>query len=403
MSEKTFFHPVKTVPVQKIPRSMEEHVAKAQTQRLSTAVRVRDKHSIPTEMIDFFKFDPRSQAPYLPQEKVLHAQVLLHELDEGVRLLEQRRLYEEAKMVQHFSKPLQLASRLELLRKLLAEYDVANQAPLQTRGAFKVRGNQAGALRGAVGIHPVVALTEAGVHYKVRNEDGFLLLPAQKVLALADGMGGHVGGHVASCVAIDFFEAAMRQGSSLEEAIGYANEALRVRMRYDPDLGGLQPMGSTFAAAQIKHTLLKTAHVGDTKILVIRDDTIVFETQDHTQGQELLREGLVDHATALELNHVLNRCLGLDAMHVARDVEVASFALRPGDRILLATDGVTDNFFDKKFRLGALAQLVAFGPLTRAAEKLAEACRYRMSTGVLPDGQAAKHDNFSFILLEVRA
>jgi len=270
------------------------------------------------------------------------------------------------------------------------------------RGALKARNNQFGAAKTNLGAHPAVAVTEVGIDYKPRNEDAFLMMPQQKTLALADGMGGHVAGHIASGVAVDFFEEGIRQGMDIENAIVFANEAIMTRAHNDPKLAGMHPMGCTFAAVQVRHTMLKVAHVGDTKVIVLRSGKILFESFDHTQGQELLREGLIDSSTALELNHILNRCIGLDSMRPDRDVETSTLTLAPGDRVLIATDGVTDNFFDGKLRLDELAELASNGSLTQAAELIVDQCQERMRRGKLADGRRSKCDNLSLAMFEFR-
>ena len=368
----------------------------------SAVISVRPPSEVPKQVKDFFRVDPRTRASYRPEESLFLSQVLLHEIDEGVRLLRRLGRRPEADSIANFSNSLHLSQRLELLRTLLNRPDLDELEPERVRGSHKARNNQIGAVKSSLGKHAAVAVTDAGIGYKPRNEDGFLMMTDQKVLGLTDGMGGHVSGHIAAGIAIDFFEAGMRNSMELEEALTYANEAILARTHSDPRLGGMHPMGCTFAAIQIKHTRLKTAHVGDTKVMVLRDGKIAFQTLDHTQGQELLREGLVDPSTALELNHVLNRCIGLDRMHPQRDVSMAQVELEPGDRVLLATDGITDNFFDSDFSLNGLAELACSGNLTQAAERTVEECQRRMRSRKLPDGRSAKCDNLSLALMEFR-
>lgn len=324
----------------------------------------------------------------------------MHEIDEGLRLIARLGCRREAQSISNFSNSLHLTQRLELLRQILATVAAAELPPEKLHSVHKARNNQCGAIQSSLGRHPAVAVTDVGVEYKNRNEDGFLFMEAQKVLVLADGMGGHVAGDVASGIAIDFLEAGIRQGMELAEAIVFANDAILTRTQHDPGLRVMHPMGCTIAAIQLKHTTLRVAHVGDSKVMVIRRGKIIFESEDHTQGQELLREGLIDKHTAMELNHVLNRCLGLDSMRAERDVGFASPALTPGDRVLLATDGITDNFFRDNFSLEELAELAASGSLVHAAEVILDQSQHRMRLGTLPDGRPAKGDNLSLALME---
>ena len=333
---------------------------------------------------------------------MLHAQVYVHEIEEGARLLRRARQDKEAAILADFGNQLHPTQRLDMLRKRLEETKFLKSAPERIQKSHKARDNQWGAIKARIGNHPAVAFTELGIGYKSVNEDAFLVMPAHKVLALSDGLGGHPGGEVASAVAIDFFEYGITQGLSLEEAIALANEAVLIRSASDPRLGGMYPMACTFAAVQLKHNMLRIAHVGDTKILGLRHGEIFFETQDHTKGQELLRERLIDATTAVELNHLLSRCLGLDKIQAWRDVAIQQVTLQAGDRILLLTDGITDNFFDAKFSLAPLIPLVEKESLAQAADVLVEACHRRMHSAHLPDGHPSKPDNISLAMMEYR-
>jgi protein phosphatase len=350
--------------------------------------------------LNFFRLDPRTREPFSDRERRFYARVFLHEIDEGVRQLKRAGRKQEAEMIGNFSSRLHFTSRLEFLRKLQDEGAIL---PAQrTSHQYKARNNQWGSFKTFFSGYPVVAATSCGFGYKESNEDGYLVLSDKKILALTDGMGGHVAGHLASCIAIDFFEHAVGQGMEIEEAIAYANGAILLRSRSDPRLGGTFPMGCTFAAVQLKHNLLKVAHVGDTKVLVLRQGRIAFETQDHTQGQQLLREGLVDRTTAFELNHILNRCLGLDFLHAQRDVSVSQVILQEGDRVLIATDGVTDNYFDEQFSLDQLAGAACKGTVAQSANSILQYCEQAMLGHFLPFGRPVKKDNLSLAMLEYR-
>lgn len=365
-------------------------------------ITVRNQDEIPQSVLDFFKIDPRTQTPYTGPERLFFSKVFVHEIDEGIRILLRAKRLQEAKAIGDFSNKIHLTHRLDQLRKILEEIEINPILPERVHRSHKARNNQWGALKTRFGHHPALALTELGVGYKECNEDAYLLLNQNKILALADGMGGHVGGNIASGIAIDFFEHGIGLGMELEQAISYANDAVLVRSKSDPRLGGMHPMGCTFAAIQLKHSLLRVCHVGDTKVLVVRDGEILFQSQDHTQGQQLLGEGLVDNATAFELNHILNRCLGLDTMQPQRDVASHAMNLEPGDRVLLLTDGITDNFFDSQFGLTSLGEIIGQGSLSQAADLLIDKCHELMVNPQLPNGRPSKPDNISVAMLEYR-
>lgn len=402
MAPKEFYPTPSPTPAPKPPR-FAGLLRKTPAQTLpEIGTTVRGPREIPQNVLDYFQMDPRTRDVLTEEERILQAQVFMHEIEEGARQLGRTGHKKDAQIIADFSNNIYPSQRLDLLRRRWEEIKLMKIHPERVQNHYKARNNQWGAIKTRLGQHPAVAYSEVGVGYKEVNEDGFLLMAPQKTLALADGLGGHPGGDVASCVAIDFFEFGIHHGLSLEQAITYANEAILARSHSDPALGGMHPMGCTFASIQLRHSLLRIAYVGDSKVMVLRDGKILFETNDHTKGQELLREGLVDTATAFELNHILSRCLGLDRMQAQRDVTRMNVELEPGDRILMVTDGVTDNFFDATFGLEELAQMASVGNLAQVADTIVDACHQRMLSEQLPSGHPPKPDNISLALLEFR-
>jgi len=364
-------------------------------------IRVRRPEEIPEKLLQYFLINPKTRSPLNEADRYLFAQVFLHEIEEGARLLALAGQKKDGEILSDFTNAIYPSQRLDLIRRRLEDLQVFLQ-PQRLYKSRKVRHNQCGAIKTRLGTHPALAFTECGIGYKNVNEDAYLVMPRHKVLALSDGMGGHPAGDVASGIAIDFLEYGITQGMDLAEAIALANQALMIRSQSDPRLGGRSPMGCTLAAIQIRHSLLKVAHVGDTKVLVMRDGRLIFTTQDHTKGQELLREGLIDAQLAFELNHILMRNLGTDHIQARRDVSLSSLELKPGDRIGIFTDGITDNFFDPTFRLGELQSLMAQGNLSDAADCIVESYQQRLSLDKLPSGTPPKPDNISLALVEYR-
>ena len=364
--------------------------------------KVRKHSNIPDSVWEFFQRDPKTGREYSEEERRFYCQVYLHEVDEGVRHLKRAGKDKEASIVGNFDNQLHPVSRLDFLRKTVDDSATPKLPPQRVVNQYKARNNQWGSFKAFLGSHPALAATSCGFGYKEANEDAYLILPEKKVMGLADGMGGHVAGHLASCIAIDFFEYGVTHGMEIAHSIGLANAAILARSQSDKRLGGIFPMGCTFAAVQLKHNLLQVAHVGDSKVLVVREGKITFETQDHTQGQQLLREGLIDVATAFELNHVLNRCLGLDSMHSQRDVSKTELMLQAGDRVLIVTDGISDNLFVDTFDLCELAKAAATGSISQAANQILHTCENAMLCKFSPSGRLVKHDNLSLALLEFR-
>lgn len=360
---------------------------------------VRQAHEIPPSLLAYFKFHPKEQRPLSKSERHFYAQVYLHEIEEGSRLLAKYQHGKQARVLSDFKNSMHPQQRLEMMRQLLAHPSLQNIPP-EASGHHKIRHNQSGAIQSKIGPHFCLAYTDAGSVRKTRNEDALLVMPNQQVLAIADGMGGHRDGHTASCVAIDFFEAAIHQGLSLVQAIVQANEALLLRQSSKRTQLMPATMGSTLTALGLQKNILHVAHMGDTKALVLRQGKLIWESQDHTKGQELFREGLVDETTALELNHILSRCLGEDSIQPERDVEFSQIPLLPGDRILMMSDGITDNFFTEGFHLLALIQLIKQMEAKKAFKKILTHCQKRLRLSKLPNGRPPKPDNISLALID---
>ena len=174
------------------------------------------------------------------------------------------------------------------------------------------------------------------------NEDSFYISPNRDVLAVADGMGGYVGGEIASKTAVKaiayYFEnytyAAPVQ---LEKAIQYVNSCILSKTMIDPSLQG---MGTTVSLVTLARGMAFWGHVGDSRIYLYRDHELKQISTDHTIVQVLLEKGKITEEEALEhpKRHVLTRAVGVD-----RDVVVDSgmFQVQPKDRILLCSDGLT--------------------------------------------------------------
>lgn len=174
------------------------------------------------------------------------------------------------------------------------------------------------------------------------NEDSFYISPNRDVLAVADGMGGYVGGEIASKTAVKaiayYFEnytyAAPVQ---LEKAIQYANSCILSKTMIDPSLQG---MGTTVSLVTLARGMAFWGHAGDSRIYLYRDHELKQISTDHTMVQVLLEKGKITEEEALEhpKRHVLTRAVGVD-----RDVVVDSgmFQVQPKDRILLCSDGLT--------------------------------------------------------------
>ncbi len=176
------------------------------------------------------------------------------------------------------------------------------------------------------------------------NEDSFLA--SGSLAAVADGMGGHLAGEVASAAATEELRslqdgAAWRgersAGEALKWAVMEANRRIREMAAGDKSLEG---MGTTITALLSDGDVIHLAHVGDSRAYLLRKGELSQLTEDHTLVQELVKQGKLrpEDAKRHPQGSIITRALGVDA-----DVQVdtATFKIISGDRLLLCTDGLT--------------------------------------------------------------
>jgi PPM family protein phosphatase len=182
------------------------------------------------------------------------------------------------------------------------------------------------------------AVTDVG---RVRdgNEDDFLEQADRLgLVAVADGMGGHRAGEVASATALEALRAAVASGESLREAIEGANEAVLEKSESDHELQG---MGTTLTAGMLgTDGSLTVGHVGDSRAYLARDGELRQITDDHSLVEEMVRGGELtpEQAEVHPQRSIITRALGIDPLV---DVDLYPIELQDGDRILLCSDGLT--------------------------------------------------------------
>ena len=181
--------------------------------------------------------------------------------------------------------------------------------------------------------------SDIGLH-REDNEDA--AYAGARLLAVADGMGGHAAGEVASAAVIEALRPLDTQVpagellNALDHAVRRANTALRDMVQANPALDG---MGTTLTALLWSGSQLGLVHIGDSRAYLVRDGEVFQITQDHTLVQSLLDEGKI---TAEEVASHPQRLLLLRALtgdHSSRpDLQLRQ--ARPGDRYLLCSDGL---------------------------------------------------------------
>lgn len=188
------------------------------------------------------------------------------------------------------------------------------------------------------------------------NEDGIGLFDDLGLYVVADGMGGHAAGEVASRIAVeavrdwvkdsDIVKAAgpasgaifeTDAGQKLLGAIERANSEVLRQAASDPKLKG---MGTTVAAALLSTDALSLAHVGDSRIYLFRGGELRRLTRDHSMVEDMVAAGQI---TALQarthpFRNVVTRALGTKE---TVEVEISRLVPKPGDVVMLCSDGLT--------------------------------------------------------------
>jgi serine/threonine protein phosphatase PrpC len=168
------------------------------------------------------------------------------------------------------------------------------------------------------------------------HEDGILF-------AVADGLGGHAGGEVASALALDVMAREMERAPGgwavakrLRRAVQEANLEIYNKSITVPELRG---MGTTLTATALVGGQLVAAHVGDCRLFLLRERTLTQLTKDHTWVGEQMQYGILsaDDARNHPRRHMVMRCLGRELIV---PVDVLTMDLRPGDVLAQCSDGI---------------------------------------------------------------
>ncbi len=215
----------------------------------------------------------------------------------------------------------------------------------------------------------VGSATDVGL-VRSNNQDQFLVSPG--LYAVADGMGGHAAGEVASSTAIKALQAAFaasgeHSAEALESAAKAANRAVWEQARTNR---GMLGMGTTLVAlAVVEHgdgtNALAVAHIGDSRLYLLREEALQQLTVDHSLVQELVDDGRISPAQAAvhPQRHVLTRALGVEP---TVQVDLIDVTPRHGDRYLLCSDGLPREATDEQ----VAAVLTRFTDPSEAAKEL---------------------------------
>jgi len=245
------------------------------------------------------------------------------------------------------------------------------------------------------------ALTDVGVK-RAHNEDCVGVTSSHGFAVLADGMGGHNAGEVASAMTVEIVTRCMKEQlehmpeGALDEETGFTRESMLLRDAICMSNNAIYEtaqqkvecagMGTTVVGAVFYGDRLTAANVGDSRMYRLRNDILSHVTEDHSLIQEQVRRGLLtaDDARNSAIKNLVTRALGVEP-----DVEpdIVEEITQPGDIFLMCSDGLTDVVPDEAIRL-TLTQ--SKNDLRKAASQLVQLAN-----------DAGGPDNISVILIRV--
>jgi len=232
----------------------------------------------------------------------------------------------------------------------------------------------------------VAGKTDVGC-VRANNEDNFGFDSRYGIFVVCDGMGGQAAGEVASKMGVDILLDYFRRetpaapgapssgaanasgATSLANAIQLANRTIFEAGQQQNGNGG---MGSTIVAALVRGNSLAIAHVGDSRIYMIRQGNIQQLTQDHSLVMEQVRRGYItlEQAQKSEMQNIILRALGSEE---AVEADVEDLVALPGDLLLMTSDGLTRHVNDDEI----LATVQRNLELERACNELVETAKQR--------------------------
>jgi protein phosphatase len=191
-------------------------------------------------------------------------------------------------------------------------------------------------------------MTDPGV-VRSTNQDAYYVDPDGRFFIVSDGMGGHAGGQEASQMAKDTIRAYLEQHWTsdrpsqdlLSEAFYQANQAIIAGQEISPEFAD---MGTTTVVLLFREQVW-CANVGDSRIYRLRGNDFAQITEDQTWVAKAIKLGILtpDQARVHPMRHVLAQCLGREEL---AEIEILPVAVESGDRLLLCSDGLTEELSD---------------------------------------------------------
>jgi len=218
------------------------------------------------------------------------------------------------------------------------------------------------------------------------NQDSFLVMESVRLFAVADGMGGHSGGEVASALAVKTLEKVFSEPSQhsypvkLEQSVMLANRVIFDQSSQNAHLNG---MGTTLTAAVMHDDWLYIAQVGDSRLYLYREGLLYQLTEDHSQVYELIKAGIISDANAgVFQKNVITRSVGYER---TVNVDMCARKVMVGDIYLMCSDGLSGMVSNEQ-----IAQILQNFSIDQAVNNLIELANFN-----------GGEDNISVIVFEV--
>lgn len=252
-------------------------------------------------------------------------------------------------------------------------------------------------IQNTVSLFDTGAATHVG-KLRDRNEDGYLVRPEVGLWTVADGMGGHADGQLASSTVVEALQS-IEPAASASELLALCEDRILKANRRLKEIAaerGGAILGSTVATLLVYDTHYACVWSGDSRVYLVRDGEIHQVSRDHTEVQELIAEGLLDPKDAKNWprRNVVTRAIGVNE---DPELEMRNGVLEPDDIFVICSDGLTTHVEDNEILAHVAAghsqaacdSLIAL-TLERGAEDnvTVVVARYRPDeTALLPEGE----------------
>lgn len=222
------------------------------------------------------------------------------------------------------------------------------------------------------------------------NEDSFFISensigPLKNLFIVADGLGGHQAGEVASAMSIEFFCEFVKENTLiytqdfLGAALRHSNTSVYLKSLEIEEYAG---MGTTLTCVSIDENHIYFAHAGDSRLYIVKDGNLVQKSEDHSFYNELLEQGWAKRDIEARADkYRLTRAVGTDR---EIKVDIGFFAKEGISHILLCTDGLTDMLKDNE-----ILEIINSNSTEIAAHKLVEKAN-----------ELGGYDNISLVLIQ---